>query len=141
MSLRSSKKFRDGGISNRDGSVYDSSGSNVWRSEGNENGGELNGVVGVNRDGPSSPSPSRRADMLPEILGEIIQRVEATDDNWPHRKNVVACGFVCKGWRVVTQDVVASCSTQHAGAAKITFPSCLKKVQFWKSFLVGFKLT
>ncbi|KAI8552438.1 hypothetical protein RHMOL_Rhmol06G0266700 [Rhododendron molle] len=29
--------------------------------------------------------------MLPELLGEIIQRVEASEDRWPVRQNVVAC--------------------------------------------------
>ncbi|XP_022005835.1 uncharacterized protein LOC110904299 isoform X2 [Helianthus annuus] len=37
--------------------------------------------------------------MLPELLGEIIRRVEANDDRWPLRRNVVACGCVCKRWR------------------------------------------
>ncbi|KAM1745822.1 hypothetical protein ACFX11_012517 [Malus domestica] len=31
------------------------------------------------------------SDMLPELLGEIIRRVEASEDKGPHRKNVVAC--------------------------------------------------
>ncbi|KAJ8543007.1 hypothetical protein K7X08_005530 [Anisodus acutangulus] len=78
---------------------------------------EQNGAVGLD-DATSSWS-----NMLPELLGEIIQRVEASEDRWPLRQNVVACGCVCKRWRQVTEDVVES-SLQ---AGKITFPSCLKQ--------------
>ncbi|KAK6934139.1 F-box domain [Dillenia turbinata] len=59
------------------------------------------------------------ADMLPEILSEIIQRVEASDD----RRNIVSCACVCKRWRDVAKEIVKSPS--HSG--KITFPSCLKQ--------------
>lgn len=64
------------------------------------------------------------ANMLPEILGDIIRRVEASEERWPSRQNVVACGCVCKRWREVTLQTVKS--SLHAG--KITFPSCLKQV-------------
>ncbi|CAN4104250.1 unnamed protein product [Withania somnifera] len=63
------------------------------------------------------------SNMLPEILREIIQRVEASEESWPPRQNVVACGCVCKRWRQVTQDVVEVALQ----AGKITFPSCLKQ--------------
>lgn len=68
------------------------------------------------------------AGMLPELLGEIIQRVEVSEEQWPQRQNVVACGCVCKQWRKATKDVVDKASV-HPQAAKITFPSCLKKVE------------
>ncbi|KAJ0951993.1 putative transcription factor TUBBY family [Helianthus annuus] len=61
--------------------------------------------------------------MLPELLGEIIRRVEANDDRWPLRRNVVACGCVCKRWREVSREIVKP--PVHAG--NITFPSCLKQ--------------
>lgn len=61
--------------------------------------------------------------MLPELLGEIIQRVEASEVQWPLRQNVVACGCVCKSWREVTREIVKS--PLHGG--KITFPSSLKQ--------------
>lgn len=85
-------------------------------------GNEENGAGGESDSGDATSSWSN---MLPEILGEIIQRVEASEDSWPLRQNVVACGCVCKRWRQVTEDVVES-SLQ---AGKITFPSCLKQVQ------------
>lgn len=62
--------------------------------------------------------------MLPELLGEIIRRVEASEDRWPQRQNVVVCGCVCKRWRDVTREIVRS---PHQ-SGKITFPSCLKQV-------------
>ncbi|KAF7836640.1 tubby-like F-box protein 7 [Senna tora] len=62
--------------------------------------------------------------MLPELLGEIIRRVDATDHQWPNRQNVVASACVCKRWREVTQEIVRSPSRN---GGKITFPSCLKQ--------------
>ncbi|KAG9149977.1 hypothetical protein Leryth_010049 [Lithospermum erythrorhizon] len=61
--------------------------------------------------------------MLPELLGEIIKIVEAREDRWPTRRDVVACGCVCRRWREVTKDVLNR--TNQGG--KITFPSCLKQ--------------
>ncbi|KAG8364854.1 hypothetical protein BUALT_Bualt18G0041800 [Buddleja alternifolia] len=65
------------------------------------------------------------AGMLPELMAEIIQRVEASEDKWPQRQNVVACGCVCKRWREATRDAVEKASLHQPG--KITFPSCLRK--------------
>lgn len=91
----------------------------------------LNGDVGLS----PSPSPSPWSSMLPELLGEIIQRVETSEDKWPDRQSVVYCGCVCKQWRDVTKEVVANSSSRnHASSGKITFPSCLKKVQISYSF-------
>lgn len=63
------------------------------------------------------------AGMLPEILAEIIQRVERSEENWPLRQNVVSCACVCKRWRQITKEIVRS--TSPTGA--ITFPSCLNQ--------------
>ncbi|KAK4398308.1 Tubby-like F-box protein 7 [Sesamum angolense] len=65
------------------------------------------------------------ADMLPELLGEIMQRVEASEDKWPQRQNVVACACVCKRWREATKEAVEKASSHQPG--KITFPPSLKK--------------
>lgn len=61
--------------------------------------------------------------MLPELLGEIIRRMEVSEEQWPHRQNVVACAGVCKRWREMTREIVRSPSQ----SCKITFPSCLKE--------------
>ncbi|KAL2476435.1 Tubby-like F-box protein 7 [Abeliophyllum distichum] len=75
--------------------------------------------------GSGSSNPVSWANMLPEILREIIHRVEASEDKWPQRQNVVACGCVCKHWRDVTKEVVEKASVHQAG--NITFPPSLKK--------------
>ncbi|XP_010479887.1 PREDICTED: tubby-like F-box protein 7 [Camelina sativa] len=60
--------------------------------------------------------------MLPELLGEIIRRVEESEDRWPQRRDVVTCACVSKKWREITQDFARS----PLNSGKITFPSCLK---------------
>ncbi|XP_073029599.1 tubby-like F-box protein 7 isoform X3 [Primulina eburnea] len=71
------------------------------------------------------PDSGTWASMFPELLGEIIQRVEASEDKWPQRQSVVAFGCVCKRWREATKEVVEKTSVHHPG--KITFPSSLKR--------------
>lgn len=76
----------------------------------------------------SQPSMEKGGDswssMLPELLGEIMERVVASEDQWPQRQNVVSCACVCKKWREVTREIVRA-SSPNSG--KITFPSCLKQ--------------
>ncbi|KAE8653831.1 Tubby-like F-box protein 7 [Hibiscus syriacus] len=85
----------------------------------------------VDQPGLSSPSSSPEGEgwdswstLLPELLGEIMERVEASEDRWPQRQNVVACGCVCKKWREAMREIVRASSL---GSGKITFPSCLKQ--------------
>ncbi|CAM8917880.1 unnamed protein product [Rhodiola kirilowii] len=66
---------------------------------------------------------SRWANMPPELLADIIQRVEARDTTWPARRDVVACASVCKSWRELTKEVVRL--PEHCGL--LTFPSSLKQ--------------
>ena len=81
---------------------------------------------------PSSPSSSsaallqqsRWANLPPELLVDIIQRVEASETTWPARKDVVACASVCKSWREITKEVVKT--PEHCGW--LTFPISLKQV-------------
>ncbi|KAE8671049.1 Tubby-like F-box protein 7 [Hibiscus syriacus] len=75
---------------------------------------------------PSSPSEEGGeswSTMLPELLSDILGRVEASEDQWPLRQNVVASACVCKKWREVTRDIVKA----SPACGKITFPSCLKQ--------------
>ncbi|KAF7139981.1 hypothetical protein RHSIM_Rhsim06G0208400 [Rhododendron simsii] len=81
--------------------------------------GKEDGAVSGETGGGSSWST-----MLPELLGEIIQRVEASEDRWPVRQNVVACACVCKRWREMTREIVRGLPQ----SGKITFPSSLKQV-------------
>jgi tubby-related protein 1 len=80
------------------------------------------GAVG---SGAAQPEGSW-AGMLPELLAEIIRRVESSDGEWPLRQNVVACACVCKRWRQITKEIVRPPSLSGI----ITFPSCLKQVFF-----------
>ncbi|KAL0903919.1 hypothetical protein M5K25_025982 [Dendrobium thyrsiflorum] len=66
---------------------------------------------------------NRWSRMLPELMADIIGRVEASEDRWPLRKNVVSCACVCRRWREITTGMVGS--TRETG--KITFPSSLKQ--------------
>ncbi|KAJ0986030.1 hypothetical protein J5N97_004386 [Dioscorea zingiberensis] len=65
----------------------------------------------------------RWARLLPELLGEIVRRVEASEDRWPARRSVVAFGCVCRRWR----EVVAGFVRPPLDSGKITFPSSLKQ--------------
>ncbi|ERN16876.1 hypothetical protein AMTRI_Chr02g264420 [Amborella trichopoda] len=63
------------------------------------------------------------ANMPPELLRDVISRVEMAEDVWPQRKNVVACGGVCRSWRDITKEIVKT--LEQSG--KITFPISLKQ--------------
>nr|XP_043626818.1 tubby-like F-box protein 7 [Erigeron canadensis] len=63
------------------------------------------------------------SNMLPELIGEIIRRVESSEERWPVRQSVVACGCVCKKWRDVVKEIVKP----PLLTSIITFPSCLKQ--------------
>ncbi|KAI3789532.1 hypothetical protein L2E82_02331 [Cichorium intybus] len=81
-----------------------------------------NDAVTVEPDGNGNGEGSW-SNMLPELVGEIIKRVEASEDRWPFRQSVVACGCVCKKWREIVKEMVKP--PVHGG--NITFPSCLKQ--------------
>jgi len=66
---------------------------------------------------------SRWANLPPELLLDIIQRVEASETAWPARKDVVACASVCRSWRDVTKEIVKT--PEQCGS--LTFPISLKQ--------------
>eukprot|EP00252_Welwitschia_mirabilis_P013625 TRINITY_DN2998_c0_g1_i1.p1 TRINITY_DN2998_c0_g1~~TRINITY_DN2998_c0_g1_i1.p1 ORF type:complete len:406 (-),score=60.16 TRINITY_DN2998_c0_g1_i1:389-1606(-) len=63
------------------------------------------------------------ANMLPELLTEMIGRFEANHSLWPERKYVVACASVCKSWRAITKEIVKP--PDQSG--RLTFPASLKQ--------------
>ncbi|KAG1346731.1 tubby-like F-box protein 1 [Cocos nucifera] len=65
----------------------------------------------------------RWAKILPELLWEIVKRVEDDGERWPLRKNVVSCACVCRRWREITKGIVQS----PMESGRITFPSSLKQ--------------
>ncbi|XP_057771951.1 tubby-like F-box protein 6 [Salvia miltiorrhiza] len=63
------------------------------------------------------------ASLPPELLREVLMKLEESESKWPARKHVVACAGVCKSWREVMKDVV---KTPEA-SGKITFPISVKQ--------------
>ncbi|KAL8129814.1 hypothetical protein V2J09_018969, partial [Rumex salicifolius] len=87
-------------------------------------------VTGVIREGENEEGvnngdseSNRWANLLPDLLNAIIGRVEATDDTWPNRRNLVAFACVCRKWRGAVRGIVKSPSL----TGNITFPYCLKQ--------------
>ena len=64
--------------------------------------------------------------LPPELLLDIIQRVEARETCWPGRRDVVACASVCRSWREITKEIVKT--PEQCGL--LTFPISLKQVKF-----------
>ncbi|XP_024364201.1 tubby-like F-box protein 6 isoform X2 [Physcomitrium patens] len=63
------------------------------------------------------------ANMPPELLRDVIQRVEVSESTWPSRKHVVACAAVCSSWREITKELVRT--PEQSG--RLTFPIALKQ--------------
>ncbi|KAG6578887.1 Tubby-like F-box protein 8, partial [Cucurbita argyrosperma subsp. sororia] len=66
---------------------------------------------------------SRWASLPPELLCDVVRRLEASENTWPSRRNVVACAAVCRSWRDMCKEMVKS--PEFSG--KITFPIALKQ--------------
>lgn len=69
---------------------------------------------------------SQWANLPPELLLDIIQRIEASETSWPARRDVVACASVCRSWREITKEIVKT--PEQCGW--LTFPVSLKQVFF-----------
>jgi len=82
-------------------------------------------------DQPPVIQNSPWASLPPELLRDVIKRLEATESTWPGRKHVVACAAVCKSWREMCKEIVNS--LEYCG--KITFPVSLKQVRYRSSIL------
>ncbi|XP_020246266.1 tubby-like F-box protein 14, partial [Asparagus officinalis] len=63
------------------------------------------------------------ASLPPELLRDVIKRLEASESTWPARKHVVACAGVCKAWREMCKEIVRN--PEFCG--KLTFPVSLKQ--------------
>lgn len=74
---------------------------------------------------PFEPSEQGQwANLPPELLFDIISRVEESETTWPARNVVISCASVCKSWREVTKEIVRT--PEECG--RITFPISLKQV-------------
>ncbi|XP_010254793.1 PREDICTED: tubby-like F-box protein 5 [Nelumbo nucifera] len=63
------------------------------------------------------------ANLPPELLMDVIQRVENSETLWPARRSIVVCASVCRSWREVVKEIVKA--PEQCG--KITFPISLKQ--------------
>ncbi|XP_019197419.1 PREDICTED: tubby-like F-box protein 3 [Ipomoea nil] len=63
------------------------------------------------------------ANMPPELLRDVLVRIEASESTWPPRKNVVACAGVCRNWREIMKEIVKTPEL----CGKLTFPISLKQ--------------
>ena len=87
--------------------------------------GKSHGSVHELHDQPLVIQNSRWASLPPELLRDVIKRLEASESVWPARKHVVACASVCRSWREMCKEIVKS--PEFSG--KITFPVSLKQVR------------
>ncbi|KAK6922696.1 Tubby, C-terminal [Dillenia turbinata] len=74
---------------------------------------EMNGFV----------QQSQWVNLPPELLLDIIRRVEESETSWPARAVVVFCALVCKSWREITKEIVQT--PEQCG--RLTFPISLKQ--------------
>jgi tubby and related proteins len=87
--------------------------------------GEMDEVVEADPDTEAEDQEERWATLLPELLSDVLLRVEASGaEQWPARKDIVSFACVCRWWRKAAVSVVRP----PAESAKITFPSSLKQV-------------
>ncbi|KAI9080249.1 hypothetical protein K1719_037643 [Acacia pycnantha] len=63
------------------------------------------------------------ANMPPELLRDVLMRIEASEDTWPARKHVVACAGVCRSWRGIMKEIVKSPEL----SGKLTLPISVKQ--------------
>lgn len=75
-------------------------------------------------DQPPVNQNSCWANLPPELLFDVIRRLEESENSWPARKHVVSCASVCRSWRIMCQEIVRSPEV----CGKLTFPVSLKQV-------------
>lgn len=63
------------------------------------------------------------ANMPPELLRDVLMRIEESEESWPSRKNVVSCAGVCRNWREIVKEIVKVPEV----SGKLTFPISLKQ--------------
>ncbi|KAF8106901.1 hypothetical protein N665_0130s0067 [Sinapis alba] len=63
------------------------------------------------------------ANLPPELLRDVIKRLEESESVWPARRHVVACASVCRSWRDMCKEIVQ----RPELSGKITFPVSLKQ--------------
>ncbi|XWS40301.1 hypothetical protein CRYUN_Cryun18bG0128700 [Craigia yunnanensis] len=85
--------------------------------------GKSHGSLHDLHDEPLVIQNSHWANLPPELLIDVIKRLEESESTWPARRNVVVCASVCRSWRVICKEIVKS--PEFCG--KLTFPVSLKQ--------------
>lgn len=85
--------------------------------------GKSHGAVHELHDQPLVIQSSCWASLPPELLRDVIKRLEVSESTWPARRNVVACAAVCRSWREMCKEIVRNPEL----SGKITFPISLKQ--------------
>ncbi|XP_057803294.1 tubby-like F-box protein 8 [Salvia miltiorrhiza] len=85
--------------------------------------GKSHGSFNDLSDQPLVIQNSRWANLPPELLYDVIRRLEESESTWPTRKHVVACAAVCRSWRSMCKEIVKN--PEFCG--KLTFPVSLKQ--------------
>ncbi|XP_073031451.1 tubby-like F-box protein 14 [Primulina eburnea] len=85
--------------------------------------GKSHGAVHELHDQPVVIQSSSWAGLPPELLRDVIKRLEESEGTWPGRRHVVACAAVCRSWRQMCLEIVQS--PERCG--KLTFPVSLKQ--------------
>jgi hypothetical protein len=85
--------------------------------------GKSVGSLNELRDRPVVVDQSCWVGLPPELLRDVMKRLEEGESTWPSRKDVVACAAVCRTWREICKDIVQS--PEFCG--KLTFPVSLKQ--------------
>ncbi|KAM0832890.1 hypothetical protein ACQ4PT_064606 [Festuca glaucescens] len=85
--------------------------------------GKSQSTVHELRDADIVVQESSWASLPPELLRDVVRRLEASESTWPSRKHVVSCAAVCKAWREMCTEIVTS--PEFCG--KLTFPVSLKQ--------------
>ncbi|KAL6658691.1 hypothetical protein ACP70R_002731 [Stipagrostis hirtigluma subsp. patula] len=85
--------------------------------------GKSVGCLSELRDRPVVEDQSRWVGLPPELLRDVMKRLEEGESTWPSRKDVVACAAVCGTWREICKDIVPS--PEFCG--RLTFPVSLKQ--------------
>ncbi|KAF5204188.1 Tubby-like f-box protein [Thalictrum thalictroides] len=63
------------------------------------------------------------ANLPPELLRDVLMRIEASESSWPPRKHVAACSGVCRSWREIMKELVQIPEL----SGKLTYPISLKQ--------------
>ncbi|KAL6545775.1 Tubby-like F-box protein 8 [Orobanche gracilis] len=85
--------------------------------------GKSHGAFHDLNDRPLIIENSHWANLPPELLFDVIRRLEESESTWPARKHVVACSAVCRSWSSVCKEIVRSPEL----CGKLTFPVSLKQ--------------